>query len=38
MGIMKDGEEEVELPDPRSISDWALCIPAGEEESPSWDE
>lgn len=38
MGDIIDGDEEAELPDPRSSSDGALFIPAGEEESPSGEE
>lgn len=35
MGDMKDGDEEPELPDPRSSSDGTLFIPAEEVERPS---
>lgn len=38
MGDITEGDEEVELLDPRSSSDEALFIPAEEEESPNGEE
>lgn len=38
IGDITEGDEEVELLDPRSSSDEALFIPAEEEESPNGEE